>query len=91
MELKTDTPAYMLEIADRMRRVGANDADEGHRLYAMTERSFARGEITHDRIGDVYRHLAIHAGVIQPADHDRFRVCPTCEAVLDVEERRDGA
>jgi len=78
----------LLELADRMRRSGGGDRNLLH--WAINEQ-MQLGLITIDDQAVIYRHMAIHAGMIKPCQLERFRVCPVCEAYLDVPEGDEAA
>lgn len=73
----------LIDFADRMRRAGGPDRT---RLREECDESLAAGEISMDTYAVVYRHLAIHAGLITTKATGRYRVCPLCEAPLDLVE-----
>lgn len=73
--------ARLLELADRMRRLGEGTV-QPHRLYHECVDAFRRGEITFDQVTPLYRHSMLHAGAIVRKGGIPFRVCPTCEADL---------
>ncbi len=75
--------ARVLDLADRMRRLGPGGV-QPHRLHHEALVEFREGRLEFDQITPLYRHAMIHAGAIVPRDRDRFRVCPTCEAPLNV-------
>jgi len=70
-----------------MRRCGGGDRNQ---IRIALDEAIARNEITMDDIS-IYRHMAIHAGVVKPTELERYRVCPICEATLDVPEGDEAA
>jgi hypothetical protein len=80
---REDTLRTLLDLADRMRRNGGASREI---LHNHCERALEMGQLGFDDYTVVYRHLAIHAGAIQPTHRYRLHVCPVCEAVLDMPE-----
>lgn len=80
-ELKGE--ARVLDMADRMRRLGAGTV-QPHRLYFECVEAFRRGELEFDRVTSLYRHAMLHSGAIVPRGRARFHHCPECEVALDV-------
>jgi hypothetical protein len=81
--MTSTTPPQLLDMADRMRRCGGFDAQEGRRMLRLCEDAYLRGEIDFDSITTTYKHLMIHMGAVTPMTRARFYVCPECEATLD--------
>lgn len=79
------TREQLLDMADRMRRLGPG-AVQPHRLYFETTEVLRQGGIEFDEVTGLYRHAMIHAGAIIPRDRPRFHACPECDARLDVAE-----
>jgi hypothetical protein len=65
-----------------MRRTGCPDR---YKLNLLCEAAVTQGILSVDDSMRMYHHLGIHAGIISTT-HGRFRVCPECEALLDVPE-----
>lgn len=75
----------VLDMADRMRRSGGA---QPHRLHHEAVEAFRRGELGFEQVLPLYRHAMIHAGCVVRKGGIPFRVCPECEASLDIP--RDG-
>ena len=66
-----------------MRRSGGGSRDK---LMEQCDLALEHGQIDLDEFSLVYFHLAVHAGVVKPANLLRFHICPVCEAKLDIPE-----
>jgi len=71
----------LFDIADRMRRIDSGDREV---LQRCAQATVDAGSLAQVEVDEVWRHLAIHAGLIKPTMIGRFRVCPECEAMLDI-------